>query len=156
MANETKLWDAVHEAIVYLNLQIGRKVVFLFTDGYDTVSIATMDNIVSEAVRRNIAVYAVAMWTGKGLTQVRPNLALQRLTSESGGGFYELKATDEMNSTFTRIATELHLQYVLGFTPQKLDGKLHTLEVRVLKHKNMKVRALKYYLATADAPDGQH
>jgi hypothetical protein len=85
---------------------------------------------------------------------VRPNLALQRLTSETGGGFYELKVTDEMNSTFTRIATELHLQYVLGFTPQALDGKLHKLEVRVLKHKGMKVRARKNYLATIDARDG--
>jgi Ca-activated chloride channel family protein len=154
MANETKLWDAVHEAITFLNVLVGRKVVFLFTDGYDTVSNATMDAIVGEAVRRNISVYAVAMWTGTGLTQVRPNLALQRLTSETGGGFYELKATDEMNSTFTRIATELHLQYVLGFTPQKLDGKLHELDVRV-KAKNMKVRARKNYLASPDS-DGTY
>jgi Ca-activated chloride channel family protein len=154
MANETKLWDAVHEAITLLNLQAGRKIVFLFTDGYDTVSAATMDGIIGEAVKRNIAVYAVAMWTGRGLNMVRPNLALQRLTSETGGGFYELKESDEMNTTFTRIATELHLQYVLGFTPQKLDGKLHELEVRVLKHKGMKVRARKNYLATIDERDG--
>jgi len=154
MANETKLWDAVHEAVTYLNLQAGRKVVFLFTDGYDTVSTATMDGIVGEAVKRNIAVYVVAMWTGRGLNMVRPNLAVQRLTSETGGGFYELKETDEMNSTFTRIATELHLQYVLGFTPQKLDGKLHELEVKVLKHKGMKVRARKNYLATVDEREG--
>jgi VWFA-related protein len=153
MANETKLWDAVHEAITFLNMLVGRKVIFLFTDGYDTVSNATMDGIVNEAVRRNISVYAVAMWTGTGLTRVRPNLALQRLTSDTGGGFYELKATDEMNSTFTRIATELHMQYVLGFTPQRLDGKMHELEVRV-KQKSMKVRARKNYLASAEDADG--
>src|SRR6185295_8410763 len=34
MANETKLWDAVHEAITFLNMLVGRKVIFLFTDGY--------------------------------------------------------------------------------------------------------------------------
>ena len=30
--------------------------------------------------------------------------------------------------TFTRVAQELHSQYVLGFTPQVLDGKIHKLE----------------------------
>ena len=47
---------------------------------------------------------------------------------------------------FTRIATELHLQYVLGFTPQKLDGKMHELTVKVLKP-GFTVRARKRYLA---------
>lgn len=153
MANETKLWDAVHQAIVFLNPLIGRKVIFLFTDGYDTVSTATMDGIISEAGKRNVSVYAVAMWTGRGLNMVRPNAELQRLTTDTGGGFYELKETDEMNSTFTRIATELHLQYVIGFTPQKLDGKLHDLEVKV-KKKNFRVQARKNYLATPDDLEG--
>jgi Ca-activated chloride channel family protein len=149
MANETKLWDAVHEAVVFLARIAGRKVVFLFTDGYDTVSTVTMDGITAEAVRRDVSVYAVAMWTGRGMASTRPNLALQRLAAETGGGFYELKETDEMNSTFTRIATELHLQYVLGFTPQKLDGRVHRLDVRV-KQRNMKVRARRSYVADPD------
>jgi len=153
MANETKLWDAVHQSIVYLNPLIGRKVIFLFTDGYDTVSTATMDGIISEAGKRNVSVYAVAMWTGRGLNMVRPNAALQRLTNDTGGGFYELKETDEINTTFTRIATELHLQYVIGFTPQKLDGKIHQLEVKV-KKKNFRVQARKNYLATPDDLEG--
>ena len=37
MANETRLWDAVHAATTYLGVLAGRKVVFVFTDGYDTV-----------------------------------------------------------------------------------------------------------------------
>jgi Ca-activated chloride channel family protein len=146
MANETRLWDAVHRAIAYLGPVAGRKVVFLFTDGYDTVSNATIRDIEGEAIRRGIAIYAVAMWTGRGITQQRPNADLLRLTEQTGGGFYELRATDEMNSTFTRIATELHWQYVLGFTPQVLDGKVHTLDVRV-KRRHMTVRARKSYVA---------
>jgi len=146
MANETRLWDAVREATDDLAPVPGRKVVFLFTDGYDTESGSTMQDIIEAAERRDVSVYAVAMWTGSGLSRQQPNLALQRLTSQTGGGFYELTATDEMNSTFTRIAAELHLQYVLGFTPQKLDGRVHQLDVRV-KKRGMKVRARKSYLA---------
>ena len=153
MANETRLWDAVHEATAHLAALPGRKVVFLFTDGFDTVSSANMESITAEAARRDIAVYAVAMWTGRGLSRTRPNQQLQRLAQETGGGFYELTETDEMNSTFTRIAIELHLQYVLGFTPQKLDGRIHQLDVRV-KKRDMKVRARKSYLAEKDGAPG--
>jgi len=60
-----------------------------------------------------------------------------------------LKKTDELTSTFTRVAQELHSQYVLGFAPQVLDGKIHKLEVRV-KKPGMIARARKSYVASAE------
>jgi hypothetical protein len=60
-----------------------------------------------------------------------------------------LKKTDELTSTFTRVAQELHSQYVLGFTPQVLDGKIHKLDVR-LKKPGMAARARKSYVATGE------
>jgi hypothetical protein len=42
----------------------------------------------------------------------------------------------------------LHSQYVLGFSPQALDGKVHKLEIRV-KKSGMNARARKTYVATA-------
>jgi Ca-activated chloride channel family protein len=71
------------------------------------------------------------------------------LSEETGGGFFLLKKTDELTSTFTRVAQELHSQYVLGFSPQVLDGKVHKLEVR-LKKPGMTARARKSYLASAE------
>ena len=58
------------------------------------------------------------------------------------------RGTDELGATFTRVAEELHSQYVLGFSPAVLDGKVHKLEVR-LKKPGMEARARKSYLATA-------
>jgi hypothetical protein len=54
-----------------------------------------------------------------------------------------------LTSTFTRVAQELHSQYVVGFTPQVLDGKIHKLEVR-LKKPGMVARARKSYVATSE------
>ena len=54
-----------------------------------------------------------------------------------------------MSSTFTRVAQELHSQYVIGFTPESLDGKLHALQVRV-KRPKMTARARKSYIASPD------
>jgi len=48
------------------------------------------------------------------------------------------------------VAQELHSQYVLGFSPQLLDGKVHKLEVRV-KKPGMLVRARKSYMASAES-----
>ena len=65
---------------------------------------------------------------------------------ETGGGYFELSRTDELNSTFTRVASELHSQYVLGFSPKVLDGKVHKLEVRITRP-GLVARARKSYVA---------
>ena len=64
-----------------------------------------------------------------------------------GGGYFELTSTRDLVSTFTRVADELHHQYALGFTPEKLDGKMHDLTVRV-PMTELVVRARKRYLAS--------
>jgi hypothetical protein len=48
------------------------------------------------------------------------------------------------------IVDELHQQYVLGFKPAALDGKLHRLDVKV-KRPGVIVRARRTYLAAATA-----
>ena len=55
-------------------------------------------------------------------------------------------STNDLASTFSRVADELHHQYVLGFEPEKLDGKMHRLEVR-LKQTGMTPRARHSYVA---------
>ena len=59
-----------------------------------------------------------------------PDGGLRKIADETGGGYFELKKTDELGPTFTRVAQELHSQYLLAFTPKNLDGKVHKLEVR--------------------------
>ncbi|MBM3749599.1 MAG: VWA domain-containing protein [Acidimicrobiia bacterium] len=81
---------------------------------------------------------------GQGVTQ--PDRGLRRVADEAGGGYFELQRTDELDTTFTRVAQELHSQYVLGFSPQTLDGKVHTLEVRATRP-GLTTRARKSYVA---------
>jgi VWFA-related protein len=81
----------------------------------------------------------------RGFTD-HPDPGLQMLAAASGGGYFELTRTADLASTFARIADELHHQYLLGFAPQKLDGKSHALEVHV-KGEGLTVRARKSYVA---------
>jgi VWFA-related protein len=77
----------------------------------------------------------------------KPDEGLPKIASATGGGYFELTSTDDLASTFTRVADELHHQYALGFTPSKLDGKMHTLALK-LTQTGMTARARKSYLAT--------
>jgi len=76
-----------------------------------------------------------------------PDEGLPKLAGATGGGYFELKTPATLASTFARVANELHHQYVLGFTPEKLDGKMHDLTVHV-SPAELVVRARKRYLAS--------
>jgi len=86
-------------------------------------------------------------WGGRrGGDEDKPDPGLQVLAQASGGGYFELTATDDLSPTFARVADELHRQYLLGFVPKKLDGKPHKLEVRV-KGAGLSARARRTYIA---------
>src|SRR5262245_34063013 len=76
----------------------------------------------------------------------KPDNGLPKIAEATGGGYFELTSTANLASTFKRVADELHHQYALGFTPTVLDGKMHTLQVRVAPP-GMTVRARRSYLA---------
>ena len=150
----TRLWDAVEESINALRIVEGRRVVVVFTDGDDSASRRGLDDVLDRARIENVMVYAIGLeseyFNGQQRVRTRPARGLRRLADETGGGFFELKKKDELGPTFTRVAQELHSQYLLGFTPQLLDGKVHKLEVKVRKP-GMSVRGRRSYVAAPPA-----
>ena len=147
----TRLWDAVDESIRRLEPVPGRRAVLVFTDGADTASRRDLDDVMQQARAKEIMVYAIGLETeiavaGGPRQRSRPDRGLRRLAEETGGGFFLLKNEDELGPTFTRVAQELHSQYVLGFNPSLLDGKVHSLEVK-LRKPGMTPRARKSYVA---------
>ena len=84
--------------------------------------------------------------TGRPCRSAAVDPALQQLAEHSGGGYFQLKTTDDLAATFVRVAQELHQQYMLAFPVAARDGKLHDLDVRV-RASGMKVRARRSYVA---------
>ncbi len=145
--NPTRLWDATDAGMTALKDVEGRRVVLVFTDGADTVSQRKESDVLQRARDGEFMIYAIGLRSrmrGSGLTE--PDPGLRKVAEETGGGYFELSRTDELNATFTRVASELHRQYVLGFTPQLLDGKVHKLEVRITRP-GFVARARKSYVA---------
>jgi Ca-activated chloride channel family protein len=150
--NPTRLNDAIGVSLDTLEKIEGRRVVLVFTDGDDTASKTSFRTVLERARDEEVMVYAIGLESeylqGTRMTRTRPSRDLRRIADETGGGYFELKRTAELAPTFTRVAQELRSQYLLGFAPATLDGKLHKLDVRVKSAHT--VRARKSYLATPD------
>ena len=151
--NPTRLYDAISASMDRLFKIDGRRVVLVFTDGDDTGSREGLSSVLDRARENEVMVYAIGLrsdyFNGSRQVRSKPDSGLRRLAEETGGGYFELEKTAELAPTFTRVAQELHSQYVLGFTPTLLDGKVHRLTVKT-KKPGMIVRARRSYLASAE------
>jgi Ca-activated chloride channel family protein len=149
--NPTRLWDAIDESMTALSREQGRRVVLVFTDGEDSASRkADDDGVLARAIQDEYMVYAIGLRTlmpgVNGPRESRPDRDLKKLAEQTGGGFIELTRATDLGAAFTRVADELHRQYVLGFTPSVLDNRSHVLEVKV-KVAGMTARARRSYVA---------
>lgn len=151
--NPTRLYDAVAASMDRLHKIDGRRVVLVFTDGDDTGSRENVGSVLESARANDVMIYAIGLrsdyFNGSRQVRSKPDGGLRRLAEETGGGYFELEATSDLAPTFTRVAQELHSQYVLGFTPSSLDGRIHRLIVRT-KRPGTTVRARRSYLASAE------
>jgi VWFA-related protein len=153
-------------------------VVLVFTDGVDMpMNFSTHNVSLRDAMKRaqeeDVMVYAIGLEGhvpyggrraptsggrmggfggrrgGGNMVAQKPDEGLAKIAMETGGGYFELTNSGDLSSTFATVADELHRQYALGFTPAKLDGKSHKLEVR-LKRPELVARARKSYVASID------
>ena len=149
----------------------GRPVILVLSDGKDSGPIGFRPKFVSQvevidrARELGVMVYGIGM-RSRGQRQQMPGLGpgglqaalmsdwpdpgLARVAEETGGGYVEIRAGQDLGAAFAQVADELHSQYLLGFVPPKRDGKVHEIEVRTAV-KGMKPRARKSYVAPKGA-----
>src|SRR4030095_1103988 len=106
---------------------------------------------------REVMIYSIGLqsefFNGARMVRSSPDRGLKNLSEEAGGGYCELKKTDDLGPTFTRVVQELHSLYTIGFNPAALDGKEHKLDVK-MKQPGMTARARRSYVASADRLSG--
>ena len=154
----TPLWGALNVGMTALQHVDGRRVVLVFTDGHDASSreFVTLRDVILRAQAEEFMIYGIGLWSrgGRGSRPMMriapPDPGVKTLAEETGGGYFELLDADNLGPTFSRVADELHQQYLLGFTAERMDGKLHKLDVRV-RQPSMTARARKSYVAQEKA-----
>jgi VWFA-related protein len=166
LGRRTRLWDAMDEALVALGRTDGRRVLIVLSDGIDTFSLQTYDTVRRRAGRSDVAITFARVLqrdrtglqlelqrgrdgSSEGRMRPLPAGGFAALAAETGGVLVNLDPAQQMDAPFTQIALDLHGQYILGFSPAALDGKVHRLDVRV-KQRGLEVRARRSYLAAEE------
>jgi len=140
------IWLALDRAANALQPESNRRVIVIYTDGRNTDLPHAGNQKVSESQVRARLETAGVMVYAIGFQGVSLGGGIKTIARRSGGRGVELAATDDLATTLTAIADELHHQYLIGFTPAAFDGKSHKIEVR-LKKPDLTVRAREQYVA---------
>jgi len=142
----TALWDAIDAGRMALADEGGRRVILIVTDAADNCSRVDLTLLRNTLEREGVLLYAIGVRGREGL----PLAELGALVRRTGGWYAELKPSDDVGRTMQRVADELHRQYMMAFTPQLLDNKVHRIEVKVRAGLDgLTVRARRSYVATS-------
>jgi VWFA-related protein len=173
----TTLYDSVLLASnEVMRDQTGRKALIILSDGVDNGSKVGLTDAIDAAQRNDVLVYSIlfsdeqAYGGGNsyppmggrrgrgGMGGGRPPMVnrsddgkkvLQRLSMETGGGFFEVSKKQPIDQSFTRIQDELRNQYSIGFSSDQpaAPGTFRRIQVTVPKQKNLLVQARAGYYA---------
>lgn len=141
-AGGTSLYDAILLASDEVTRkQGGRKALILLTDGVDTTSKVSLTSAIESAQRADTLVYSILFADEEAYSRPMGPMGggrrhggypsripmehpdgkkiLQRLSRETGGGFFEVSKKRTLDDIYARIQEELRNQYSLGYVPDQ-------------------------------------
>jgi Ca-activated chloride channel homolog len=126
-------------------------VIVVLSDGEDTSSLVTFDDLLDVAKRSQTVIYPVGLGLEEQTRGRRSDgeFALRRLAQETGGRLFMAKSGVDLADVYTQIANELSSQYVIGDLSQgKANGAWRGLLVGV-RRPNLRARTRPGYYAPA-------
>jgi Ca-activated chloride channel family protein len=141
----TALYNAVYIALKDLKRvmaknveEIRRQAIVLLTDGEDTSSLLSYDEVLDLAKRSETAIYTIALRSDDGpSTGTRgfreAEFVLRQFAQETGGRAFFPNQVAELNGVYGQISEELSSQYTVGYTSRnaRRDGNWRRIIVRV-------------------------
>jgi Ca-activated chloride channel family protein len=155
----TSLYNAVYIALRELRKiraatveDVRRQAIVLFSDGEDTSSLVSFDEVLDLAKRSETSIYSIALRAAdtqtKGFREAE--FIMRTLARETGGRAFFPGKIQDLDGVYAQIADELASQYVVGYTSKnpKRDGAWRRVTVQVLRP-NLTARAKSGYYAPA-------
>jgi Ca-activated chloride channel family protein len=141
----TALYDALYVALEELRGarartadEIRRRGIVVLSDGEDTSSLNTYEDVLDLAKRGEVIVYAIGLRSkedavGRSFNQAE--YTLRSLSQQTGGRVYFVEDLAQLAGVYDRIADELSQQYSVGYTSRNAarDGAWRRVQVRVTK-----------------------
>jgi Ca-activated chloride channel homolog len=139
----TSLYNAVYVSLKDLKKiptrseeDVRRQAIVLLTDGEDTSSLITFDDVMDLARRSETAIYPIGLMAdepaqSKGFREA--TFALRQMASDTGGRSFFPTDAKSLAGIYGQIYDELSSQYTIGYTSKntRRDGAWRRLVVRV-------------------------
>jgi Ca-activated chloride channel family protein len=127
--------------------EVRRHALIVFSDGEDTSSLVSFDEVLDLAKRAETAIFAIALRGSDSNTRGfrEAEFVMRQLAQETGGRSFFL---EDLAGVYAQIADELASQYTIAYTSknQRNDGTFRRIVVQVAKA-NMTPRTKKGYYA---------
>jgi len=153
----TSLHNAIYIALKELRKvravneeDVRRQALIVFSDGEDTSSLVSFDEVLDLAKRSETSIYTIALRgsdvQAKGFREAE--FVMRTLAQETGGRSFFPAKIDDLNGVYTQIADELASQYTLGYTSAnpRRDGAWRRVVIQVSRP-NVTPRTKKGYYA---------
>ena len=124
-----------------------RQALVLLSDGEDTASLATEDQVLEFAKQAEIAVYAISLRTETVAARERDEAGRARyfltaVARDTGGQVYFPERLSDLDDVYGRIGTDLRSQYTLGYvsTNAARNGRWRRISVRTPQREALRSR----------------
>jgi Ca-activated chloride channel family protein len=148
-SGNTALYDAVGLYLDGASGQDGRKIMLLYTDGGDTRSSISLQELMDLLKASDVTVYAIGELEHQlSSTKNEQRMLLQRIADVTGGQAFFPTAVKELDSIYEKVVAQIRAQYTVGYvsTNEKTDGAWRRVEVKVVR-KDLRVRSRRGYFA---------
>ena len=153
----TSLYNAIYIALKELQKiravseeDVRRQALVVFSDGEDTSSLVSFDEVLDLAKRSETAIYTIALRGADTQTKGfhEAEYVMRSLAQETGGRSFFPAKLEDLAGVYTQIAEELASQYTLGYTSKnpRRDGAWRRLVVQI-DRQGLTARAKKGYYA---------
>ena len=114
---------------------VRRQALVVFSDGEDTSSLVSFDEVLDLAKRSETAIYTIALRGEDNSTRGfrEAEFVMRQLAQETGGRPFSAASVDDLEGIYSQIADELSSQYTIGYLPKntRQDGAWRQLVVQV-------------------------
>lgn len=146
----TALYDAIDAGLKQLDQGTkDRKVLIVVSDGGDNASTTRFADVLDQALRRDVVIYAVGIYDDND-GDAKPDV-LRQLAAATGGEVFFPRTFDQVAPALQRIARDIRSSYTIGYVPPKdgdPSGHKHTIRVAVqpTDGRKLAVRARSAYI----------
>ena len=148
----TALYDALGVYLSGTAEQTGQKVLIMYTDGGDTRSTLTINEVYDLLRASDVTVYTVGYLEHQGSSsRMNQRMELTRFASMTGGLALFPTSLKEVDKMYEKIEREIAARYSLGYTStdDRTDGLWRNVEIRLKRPdlKGVKLRTRDGYFA---------